>query len=194
MARMTGNGPARRLQFRDASVLALDENPLALELLKQVLMGFQMRNLCMVSSVEEAREQAAAKPYDLILLDRETVEIDDADFVKRLRRRAEHPNQTTPVVVISALPAPDAVRRMRDAGADMLVAKPISPAVLLQRIEWIARAKRQFVVSDVYCGPDRRFRPGGPPEGIDERRADAIALTADAARVLSQNDVDSLFG
>ncbi len=52
----------------------------------------------------------------------------------------------------------------RDAGANVVVAKPLSPEILLQRIHWVARESRSFIVAPNYAGPDRRFknvRPAG---------------------------------
>jgi DNA-binding response OmpR family regulator len=82
----------------------------------------------------------------------------------------------------------------RDAGANMVVRKPISPGVLMDRILWLARVSRPFITSDGYCGPDRRFKNHILPLGVEERRAEALALTASPERALSQMEVDSLFG
>lgn len=74
-----------------------------------------------------------------------------------------------------------------------LVEEPIAPAILLDRISWLARNTRPFVSAPAYCGPDRRFRKAPPPDGIEDRRAEGIALAATPDRALSQNDIDALF-
>ena len=60
-----------------------------------------------------------------------------------------------------------------------MVAKPLVPAVLLERMLWVARSNRKFVESEAYVGPDRRFRAAGPPEGVAGRRAEDRAVDAE---------------
>jgi DNA-binding response OmpR family regulator len=87
------------------------------------------------------------------------------------------------------------VRQARDAGANLVVAKPLSPDVLLRRITWVARESRQFIVAPGYVGPDRRFRNDGPPVGTNGRRSDDLSLEVPDAVMpnMSQNEVDVLF-
>ena len=99
-----------------------------------------------------------------------------------------------PVMLLSSFTPRKKIMRARDAGANLVVTKPIIPGVLLGRIEWLARTTRLFVTSPGYCGPDRRFKKVPLPEGIPERRAENIRLTAQPERAMSQNEVDSIFG
>ena len=62
-----------------------------------------------------------------------------------------------------------------------MIAKPISPKVLLDRLFWLARDKRDFIEADTYVGPDRRFKHLGPPAGSVERRYDAQRKTGGSA-------------
>jgi hypothetical protein len=64
------------------------------------------------------------------------------------------------------------VKRARDAGANMVIAKPMSPANLYDRLAWIALTPRKFVDAPNYFGPDRRFKIEGPPGGVGRRKAD----------------------
>ncbi len=64
------------------------------------------------------------------------------------------------------------VAEARDCGANFVVTKPFSPALLLERILWVARDTRPFLEVGDYLGPDRRFRHTDY-EGV-ERRADML--------------------
>ena len=44
-----------------------------------------------------------------------------------------------------------------DSGADVLVAAPVSPALILDRIDSLVNNWKPFVVTSEYIGPDRRF-------------------------------------
>lgn len=184
----------RRLNLRQASVLAVDDNPMSLDLMKQILNGFRIKHLRECNSAEEARKAITEEAFDLMLIDGEMPAQSGIDLTRFVRSRVDETNFTVPIMIVTAFTPPTTVREARDNGANMVVSKPISPAALLSRIEWIARNDRAFVIADTYCGPDRRFRRGGPPAGTDERRADALALTAEPEREMSQADLDSLFG
>jgi hypothetical protein len=71
------------------------------------------------------------------------------------------------------------VAKARDCGGHFLVAKPIAPIVLLERVIWASKSGRGFLFSEGYVGPDRRFqdgeRPGGHPGRRREDREKAAA-------------------
>jgi DNA-binding response OmpR family regulator len=66
------------------------------------------------------------------------------------------------------------VKKARDCGANVIIARPFSPSTLLDRIVWIARDPRPFLEAADYAGPDRRFHDEGPPKATGERRADRL--------------------
>ena len=184
---------SRRLNLGKAIVLLVDDNPQSLELLEEVLAGFKVQITMACRSAAAARETAAAAPFDLILIDGEMPGEDGISLTRHIRAQPETLNFTTPIIMMSANTPLDKVLRARDAGANMVIKKPVEPAVLLNRIERLACSSRQFVITESFCGPDRRFKNQLPPEGVAERRADAIALTATPERAMAQNEVDSLF-
>ena len=58
----------------------------------------------------------------------------------------------------------------RETGSHFVVTKPLAPIVVLERIIWIAREGRGFLLSDDYVGPDRRFARKDPPKNHPRRR------------------------
>ena len=48
--------------------------------------------------------------------------------------------------------------------------EPVSPLSVLERLIWTARDKRNYVKSETYVGPDRRWHELGPPLGMAGRR------------------------
>lgn len=77
------------------------------------------------------------------------------------------------------------VAEARDCGANFLVTKPFSAAMLLERVLWVARDTRPFLQVGDYLGPDRRFKTD-LYDG-EERRADMIRKARFEAE---QNEVD----
>lgn len=184
---------ATRLDMQRANVLLVDDSAQSLELISQILMGFRVKNIKPCRSADEARELLPRHRFDMMLIDADMPTEDGVSLVRGIRQNAADPNHTAPIMVVSGFTPAHRVAQARDAGANIIVKKPIAPAVLLSRIEWLARNTREFVLSATYCGPDRRFQTVPLPDGCEERRADAIALAATPEREMSQDDVDSLF-
>ena len=87
------------------------------------------------------------------------------------------PNAFVPVIMTAGHVRRSKVAEVRDCGANFLITKPFSAAVLLERVIWVARDSRPFLEVGDYFGPDRRFKPSEPRE-VDERRDDMIRLAA----------------
>ncbi len=169
-----GLDPASRARFNldKASVLLLDDTPMGMSILVQIVTGLGAKQLHRCSSMEMAQEVAATHELDLAIVDSMAPSGQGYDFVRWLRQSAQEPNCYTPVILTTShTPAGDVVRA-RDCGGHIIVKKPIAPIVMLERIVWVAREGRPFLFSGSYVGPDRRFRDDGPPDGVGRRRED----------------------
>lgn len=178
-----------------ATVLAVDDNNQALEIMASVLMSFGVRNIVRASDGEEAKEVVQRQMVDLILSDAQMPNLDGYDFVRWLRREGPEALRVVPAIIITAHTRRSEVMKARDCGANFIVAKPITPTVLLQRITWVARADRMFVECDTYFGPDRRYKNEGPPPDFpDGRRREDVSteLGAAAEPNMSQDELDNL--
>ena len=177
-----------------ANVLIVDDNPYALRLMVQMMMGFGVRSHHECQTVAEAREHLCSLPVDLIIIDCDMPEMDGYDFVRWLRRETPPPLRYTPVIMLTGHAAQSMVHKSRDCGASFVVAKPLTPAVLLKRILWLGGDERQFVEAGDYVGPDRRVRNFGPPLGQPGRRAGDLSTHVGAASEpnLDQADIDML--
>lgn len=183
----------KRIDLRNSSALIVDDNAQALELLNQVLLGFRLKNITTARSSFEAESHTTVTRFDLLIIDTDMPEEDGLSLTRKIRKSATNPNTTAPIIMLGAHTPIDRVMEARNAGANLVVKKPIVPGVLLQRIAWLARTNREYVRAPNYCGPDRRFKLAAPPDG-EERRESAKALLVDRERALSQQDIDSLFG
>jgi CheY-like chemotaxis protein len=183
-----------KVDLSRSSVLLVDDNQQSLDLMQQILVGFRVGKIQTCTKAEEAREICSRSRFNLLIIDGEMPEEDGISVTRHVRSNADLPNFSAPIIIVSAHTPMAKVFRARDAGANLVVKKPLAPAVLMSRIQWLGLNTRPFIISDNYCGPDRRIKPMPLPEGVTERRAQAIALTANAEREMSQDEVDSLFG
>ena len=164
--------PRARINLEKAVVLLLDDKVEGINILVQIVTAFGVRTLHRCHSVPDAKELASVTELDLILANANLSSESGGEFISWLRRSKLEPNAFTPAILISGHTQISRVRQGRDCGANFVLAKPVSPAVMLERIIWIARERRPFVECTNYVGPDRRFHDLGPPSGAVGRRHD----------------------
>lgn len=143
---------------------------------------------------EEFAAEATIARLDLIIFDASSPAFAACDFVQALRRDAHGRNRHAPVLVITAYTQFSRINIARDSGANFVIAKPLTPMMFLQRIQWLSRDRRGYVDCATYAGPDRRFKFQGPPPGTDGRRAGDLKGELGIATEpnMSQADIDAL--
>ena len=156
----------------DAVVMVVDDSPFSMEVTLQALLGFGIRVRYALKSTAEALDILKTQPIDMLLID---CEADGHDLVRWLRRSGLEPNAYVPVIMTAGHVRRSLVADVRDCGANYLVTKPFSAAIVLQRILWVARDSRPFLEAGDYCGPDRRYQPSEPRDH-NERRSDMVRL------------------
>lgn len=82
-------------------------------------------------------------------------------LVADIRARKAASNPFLPIIVTAFEPTPRLMRMASDAGADTIVAKPVSYKLIAERLEALVEARRPFIVTATYMGPDRRKDPRG---------------------------------
>lgn len=171
-----GLNPESRARFnlQRASVLLLEETPLGMSILVQILTGFGAKTLHRCESVEEAEATVQKVELDLMVVDALGPTGAGYDFVSWLRRSGIQPNCYAPVLLTAGHTPNAAVNKARDCGAHFIIAKPLTPISVLERILWISKEGRRFVECDTYVGPDRRFKNEGVPAGMKGRRRDDL--------------------
>lgn len=109
-------------------ILLVEDNPLNLKLLRDVLVGTGYE-VVTATSGEDALALAAAHPPELVLMDLQLPGIDGAETMRRLR--AGPTGADVPVVAVTAFAmVQDQVNAAR-AGFDAYVEKPVSVRAVL---------------------------------------------------------------
>ncbi len=183
-----------KVNLSRASVLLVESTQHAVDLLAQIVKGFGVRDIFRCISIEEAEKVLSSKSLDLIVMEPNLREGDGYAFISNLRRSKVEPNCNVPAIIASGPAFSSAVAQTRDCGANFYISKPLTPHVLLERLLWIGREKRQFVDCPTYVGPDRRFKFEGPPPGCEGRRATDAKdpIGQPAAPNLSQDEISSM--
>jgi len=185
--------PSPTINFRETAILIADQSPFLSMLAHGILRGFGATKIVEVRSSLAVAQALGNQKFDVLLCDARLPPHGGFAVTKGIRRKADNENRTMPILIMSSDPRETEVKRARDAGANMVIAKPISPASLYDRMAWVALTPRQFVDAPTYFGPDRRFKIEGYPNGIGRRKGDQAAIAEEAGPALDQGDIDNLF-
>jgi CheY-like chemotaxis protein len=150
--------------------------------------GYRMvRDFGRVSMIREALEKTLP---DLLICDVRMADGDTCDLVDEVRHNMVGMNPFLPVIFFTWEADSDIVRKAVNSGADDLLAAPISPAKLFSRIESLVGARKPFVVTSDYIGPDRRKDRGDGEESKiphfevpNTLRAKATGVTIDVTKL-----------
>lgn len=183
-----------KIDLSRSRALLLYDNRAHLDMLSGVLNGFDLRKQNKCESVEAAKDALYGAQFDLVMVEAAMANQDGFEFIRWLRRTGPDNNRVVPVLVVTGATRENEVAMARDCGANFVVAKPVTPIVLLQRIIWLGRDSRMFVEAETYVGPDRRFKAFGPPPGVKGRRRDDLTAEIGFASEpnMSQNEIDLL--
>jgi DNA-binding response OmpR family regulator len=181
LERLAELDPETKINLGKARVLLVYDNPRALAVITSVLSGLGVRNLKRCAGLDEARHVLARQQIDLVIADCDLQHDDGLDLVHWLRRSGLEDNAFTPVMMVTSHTQLRKVKKARDCGANFIVAKPLLPATLLERIIWVAQDPRPFVEVGSYVGPDRRHKDLEPPRDVGERRGSSSGASSGAA-------------
>ncbi len=184
-----------RINLSSARFMIVDDNDKSLKILCDLVRSFGAGSVTAASSAFEAQELMSRQRFDLLITDAVMPDYDGYALVRWLRARPNDDERIIPALIVSAHTREEEIALGRDCGAHFVIAKPISPTVLLERIFWIATHQRNFLVCDSYAGPDRRWKNRAPPSefGAGRRKSDlSIEIGAATDANLSGDAIDAL--
>ena len=176
--------------LRGISFLIADSNSYFSSLLFSMLKGFGADKIVQSRDWGTAIDALAASKIDVMLCDALFPPGGGVGFVRGLRGDAKATYRKIPILFMTSDGRVSATKEARDAGANMVIMKPLSPKILFERLVWVAFDARAFVETPTYYGPDRRFRIEGFSSGKGRRKSDRPADAGDGA-TLSPNDTGS---
>lgn len=160
------------LNLSGMTTLIADGDSFTRGITSQIIRGFGAEECVVVDSGANASQQFSRRSFDLCILEARLEDMSSADLVRWIRRLKDGQTRFMPIIVLTSYTQRHFVAAARDSGANLVVKKPVSPRVLFDRISWIARCERPFIETDLFFGPDRRFRNVDPADGIFKRETD----------------------
>jgi two-component system, cell cycle response regulator DivK len=119
-----------------ARILVVEDNPLNLKLIRDVL-EFHGFDVVTARSGEEGVAVAASRSPDLILMDLQLPGIGGQEALQRIH--ADPRSRDVPVVAVTAFAMKEDIERAKAAGFDGYIAKPISVRALPDQLAQFLR-------------------------------------------------------
>ena len=136
-----------RLNLGMAEVMLACGDVQGLSIMAEMFAGFGVHTPKRCQTIEEAKVVIKERAINLFVVDSALADGEGYDLIHWLRRCEIDPNCFAPVVLVTGHTKPSQVFRGRDAGASFVVAKPVAPMVMMQRILWLLNDQRKFVIS-----------------------------------------------
>ncbi len=138
------------------AVLLFDPVPANRELTHDALLNLGGHDLGVPTSLDDARALLAQNDYDLLILDATDDDGQICGAIGDLRHSRLGRDPFTVALATMWRDAAALSRKLVNAGIDDILLQPISTALLQTRIRQQVYARRPFVVTSTYIGPDRR--------------------------------------
>ncbi|EKV30174.1 response regulator receiver domain protein [Caenispirillum salinarum AK4] len=194
--------------FNNVTAVVADARKPRLQVLRSSLYYMGFRDTEWAETVQDLEEVAERVKPDIIIAAMDLPGGDAGAYFRRIRTGMSRVDPFTPIIAVLSEAAPDTVRRGVDSGADDLLIHPWSEGYLDQRLHNLIHARKPFVVTSSYVGPERRAVPRPGPQAptitpvnvleakaLKRKDADAVAGDQQACRrALSAHRVRALAG
>jgi two-component system, chemotaxis family, chemotaxis protein CheY len=127
------------------SFLIADPSQFSCSIAIGILRGFGASRVLDVRSVPDAVNLLAVHNVDMLLIDPRLPPSGGLRLLRAIRRNGNNPSSMVPTIVMTGDTRISVVKEARDSGANMILAKPMSPTSLYKRLCWMAFNPHKFV-------------------------------------------------
>lgn len=111
-----------------------------------------------VSDLQSAAREIATGRFSLLILALNELDDGTVNLIHQIRGNRHGPDPFVPIIVSLWRSEPNLLGAAINAGVDDLIKKPFSTSMLTQRVRMLVDARKPFVATGDYLGPDRRRR------------------------------------
>lgn len=163
MTAATAKRITAQLSFEHANALVFDPVAVNRATTRTALGMLGFRQITATSVFEELAQLLRGRVFDLMIADVTQETARSCGIIRTIREGQAGANPFMHVVLMAWKLEGDLVQRALNCGADDLVTRPFSVDFLGARIKAHAEARKQFVVTSDYIGPDRRRNKNSRP-------------------------------
>lgn len=142
----------------DLSILVVDDHRFMQQVMRMMLSGLGVREVTPALTVDDGIRILASQSFDIVIADYLMGTKTGAEFTRLARAEHFGGDRFVPIIACTADTTPRTIKELRDAGADEILGKPVSPRSVYRKIAAVTNTRRQFVTAPNFFGPDRRRR------------------------------------
>jgi DNA-binding response OmpR family regulator len=184
-----------RLHYDTAETLIYDPVAANRMATRSALYAVGFRKIETVSTVKAFGDFLRKRPPDLAFCEMQNADGDLCPLIQSVRQGTEGNNPFIVIIATAWEKNATLIAQVVDSGADDLLLRPFSTALLQSRIETHIQRRKGFVVTANYIGPDRRLdskRPSGvelfePPNSLRMKAKER--LTPDEIALRLENEL-----
>ncbi len=146
----------KSLVFSDVKILLIEDDFPQADLIRKTLYPLGCTQITIARSAEEATEICAETLFDMVICNWDLPGMNGVDFCKAFRRNHKSNQQMLPIILYSSRNQLQDVIAARDSGIHEYVILPFTSKALIEKLYMIAEQPRNFLLTDIFVGPDRR--------------------------------------
>ena len=146
----------KKKTYDNVVISLIDPDKFIRNTIKTILLNNGFKEFIQGTTAQDVIEQLEGEPPDLLIADSEITGGDFCELVNEIRHNEVGTNPFMPIIATAWNPTSELVKRVIDSGSDDLLPKPLSSGHLIARIEQLVQARKPFIVTSDYIGPDRR--------------------------------------
>lgn len=174
------------LDYRRATVALFDPVHVNLRITRYALHEIGFRDIVSLNSLQELKRSLIEDAPHLLVAETSSHESDVFRLVRAIRAGEVSSNPFAAILLTTWRRDTSVVREAIGSGADDVIIRPFSTSFAEERVRTLVRARKPFIVTSDYIGPDRRR---------DKARGPGAAQPIEAPNVLRavvENDSEAL--
>lgn len=132
----------------DLDVVFVDDVRQDQAIMRSILTGARVGRVRGFSTAREAHHAMLVEPPDVVITDFEMPQADGLTLVRSMRDPRSGPLIAVPVILVAAQPTRTVLERAIALGVHHVIAKPVSPAAVIRRLEAVLHDRRRFVFDE----------------------------------------------
>ena len=132
------------MSLEDLDVLIVDDSAKMRYLVRVILQNFGVANIRQARDGSTALAELDHKLPTVIISDWEMAPMNGLEFIRAVRNANRDPLCFVPIIVLTGYASRPLIQQAFAAGATQLLVKPVTPANVLQRLNWVLEDDRPF--------------------------------------------------
>ncbi|MCW9046030.1 MAG: response regulator, partial [Alphaproteobacteria bacterium] len=163
-----------KIKYDDVKTLLVDSEIGSRDSFRGALHNIGFRDFRVGKTLHEVVSGLNQYDPDILICGTEFDEGSSSELVKKVRHSEIGTNPFIPIVFVTSDPSKKIVGDSLNAGADILLVKPVSTNDIIERVSLLINQRKSFIVTTDYIGPDRR--KGKRSEEADEDGIEQILV------------------